>query len=228
MKRTFALAFVCGLLAEPLFAHAHGMSGRGMGGAPAFQGHFPAPSASFAAPHSFASPPVQFGNVRHFNPVGNTSGFATTPAFHTASNAALPAVRNVSPSPRVAWSGRNLANIPPSVQRNWDRGRDHEWNHHHFRWAGSSWVLLDPYPYGYDYPDFYSGGYYPYPYVANAPDSLGAEVQEALARQGYYRGDIDGATGPATRDAIATFQRNHRLAVTGTITPQLLDSLGLE
>lgn len=55
----------------------------------------------------------------------------------------------------------------------------------------------------------------------------GASVQRALARQGYYYGPIDGDIGPGSRRAIARYQADRGLRVTGSITPGLLDSLGL-
>jgi hypothetical protein len=55
----------------------------------------------------------------------------------------------------------------------------------------------------------------------------GASVQRELARRGYYRGAIDGSIGPASRSAIARYQADSGLSVTGSITPSLLRSLGL-
>jgi His-Xaa-Ser repeat protein HxsA len=58
-------------------------------------------------------------------------------------------------------------------------------------------------------------------------DSVVVDVQKELAREGYYRGSIDGIVGPTTRSAIATYQRAHGLPVNGRINTQLIDSLGL-
>jgi g-D-glutamyl-meso-diaminopimelate peptidase len=57
--------------------------------------------------------------------------------------------------------------------------------------------------------------------------SMVGAVQSDLARQGYYRGVIDGVYGPQTRGAITRYQRNHRLQVTGSLTTATLRSLGL-
>lgn len=54
-----------------------------------------------------------------------------------------------------------------------------------------------------------------------------AEVQRALARRGYYRGPIDGDLGPGSRNAIARYQADHGLRVTGGVNSSLLRSLGL-
>lgn len=50
-------------------------------------------------------------------------------------------------------------------------------------------------------------------------------VQIALLGQGYFEGQINGTVGPATRAAIRRFQQSRGLALTGTITPELLDAL---
>ena len=55
----------------------------------------------------------------------------------------------------------------------------------------------------------------------------GGAVQSDLAREGYYRGVIDGVYGPQTRVAITRYQSNHGLQVTGSLTPATLESLGL-
>lgn len=54
-----------------------------------------------------------------------------------------------------------------------------------------------------------------------------ASVQSALARRGYYRGSIDGVIGSQSRRAIANYQQDRGLRATGTITQDLLRSLGI-
>jgi hypothetical protein len=85
------------------------------------------------------------------------------------------------------------------------------------------------YPY-YSYP-YYDNEYYSSPSYSNYDSgddesSVGASVQRDLAQQGYYRGPVDGLVGPMTSAAIAAYQRDNRLPVTGTITHSLLRSLG--
>lgn len=58
-------------------------------------------------------------------------------------------------------------------------------------------------------------------------NSMDYEVQKALARRGYYRGPIDGDIGPGSRSAIARYQRDRGLHVTGSISSSLLRSLGI-
>jgi hypothetical protein len=114
------------------------------------------------------------------------------------------------------------------------------------------WYPYDYYGYGY-YPYGYSG--YPYGYdsgydnsnayqgqeyqgegnygqnsydsPSEGPGSVVTAAQEQLARDGYYHGRIDGVAGPGTRGAVARFQSDHNLRVTGTLTPDTLQTLGL-
>jgi peptidoglycan hydrolase-like protein with peptidoglycan-binding domain len=50
-------------------------------------------------------------------------------------------------------------------------------------------------------------------------------VQLGLLAYGYYEGTIDGVVGPKMKDSIRRFQKDFGLNVTGTITPQVLDTL---
>jgi hypothetical protein len=98
------------------------------------------------------------------------------------------------------------------------------------------------------YGGYYGGGYYPASYTydsyptrtvyrgvvetsyrapARYDADLSVDVQRALARRGYYRGEIDGDVGPATRAAIRSYQYNRGLEVTGRIDGSLLRSLNL-
>ena len=76
--------------------------------------------------------------------------------------------------------------------------------------------------YGYDPVDY---AYDPRP--AYPISSTVVAVQQALAAQGYYDGAIDGICGVGTRDAIADFQGDHGLPVSGIIDDELMRYLGL-
>jgi hypothetical protein len=135
----------------------------------------------------------------------------------------------------------------------WDRHHDHWWHGHRCRFVNGEWFIFDTgfypydywYPYGYPY-DEYAYDYYPYGYDAGAyqgdadyysqgvydssdqnADSTVAAAQEQLARQGYYRGEIDGIFGPETRRAIMRYQTDHGLRVTGRLNLDTLHALGL-
>jgi len=89
-----------------------------------------------------------------------------------------------------------------------------------------------PYYYGYGGPSYYYTDTVPYDdYSASVysddGSSVAAEVQMVLAKRGYYHGDVDGVIGPMSQDAIARYQANHGLAVTGVIDGGLLSSLGI-
>jgi Putative peptidoglycan binding domain len=115
-----------------------------------------------------------------------------------------------------------------------------------YPWDYLPYYASDYYPYDY-YTDVQPGyntapaNGYPYsyysdvqPYDNTAPDN-GAPVadatveatQERLAQLGYYNGPVDGIFGPATRDAVAKYQIDKQLDVTGSLSPDTLQSLGL-
>jgi peptidoglycan hydrolase-like protein with peptidoglycan-binding domain len=49
-------------------------------------------------------------------------------------------------------------------------------------------------------------------------------VQGRLARDGFYRGPIDGVWGPATADAVSRYQHAHGFEETGKLNRETLDS----
>ena len=52
-------------------------------------------------------------------------------------------------------------------------------------------------------------------------------AQERLAREGYYRGESDGAFSPEMRQALWRYQRSHGLRVTGYLDTDTLGAMGL-
>src|SRR6266568_4173424 len=92
-----------------------------------------------------------------------------------------------------------------------------------YYWNAGYWFPAwgyDPYvTYAYDGPI--------YGYNGLSPDQVTVNVQEQLARVGYYDGPIDGLLGPMTREAIAAYQADNGLAVTSAIDEPTLAALGL-
>jgi len=84
------------------------------------------------------------------------------------------------------------------------------------------------YGYGYNEPAYTVYGTSSYNNDSDDGGSVSVRVQRELAREGYYRGAIDGIFGPSTRGAIAAYQRDNGLRVTGTINGHLLDALDLD
>ena len=82
------------------------------------------------------------------------------------------------------------------------------------------------YPYGY-----YTGVQPDYNTAADngapAADPTVEATQERLAQLGYYNGPVDGIFGPTTRDAVAKYQMDKQLEVTGSLSPDTLQSLGV-
>jgi hypothetical protein len=98
------------------------------------------------------------------------------------------------------------------THRSWERNRRYSWNNHQYRWYDGGWLIIDA---GFT-PDYYTSS-----------DSIEVQVQIELADQGYYRGPIDGDVGYGTRRAIARYQDDNGLRVTGGINHSLLLALGL-
>src|SRR5215510_3757467 len=125
----------------------------------------------------------------------------------------------------------------------WDRRHAHFHNGRFFVFIGGFWCGLDAGYFPWDYLPYYPNDYYPYDYCTdvdqyhyngdtyNVDPADSAEVQSVqmqLARLGYYNGSIDGIFGPSTRDAVAKFQIANQLNVTGSLSPDTLQSLGLQ
>lgn len=53
------------------------------------------------------------------------------------------------------------------------------------------------------------------------------EIQQALADQGYYKGEPNGVWGPESVDALKEFQAKQSLPVTGKLSARSLIGLGL-
>src|SRR5437870_1866915 len=192
------------------------------------------------------------GNINRVNHSNQFAGNRTITNLRRDGNGARQ-IRSGNNLP-TNWRNHVVAQHSGNWQRNWDRSRDHVWHGHHCRFINGSWVIFDfgfyPWwPYWYPY-DYYADDYYGYPYGYDPgyydsgayqgeeyygqnsygeeySDSTVAAAQERLAREGYYRGQIDGVNGPETRRAVARYQSNHGLRVTGALTTDTLEALGL-
>lgn len=122
-----------------------------------------------------------------------------------------------------------------AFRRHWHEWHDRNWWHNHcdtIVFVSTGYYFLDGsywYPaYGYDplnsYYD-YDGPVYTYSNLL--PDEVIANVQTALQDAGYYYGEITGSLGVDTRAAIANFQRDYGLPITGAIDEATVEALGL-
>jgi hypothetical protein len=120
-------------------------------------------------------------------------------------------------------------------RRHWHEWHDRNWWHNHCEtivFVNTGYYFLDGsywYPaYGYDplqtYYD-YDGPVYTYSNLL--PDEVIANVQTALQDTGYYFGSITGSLSVDTRAAIANFQRDYGLPITGAIDEETVEALGL-
>ena len=178
----------------------------------------------------------------------NRPASPTRQNMRTSNTQSSAAVRKAMANHRV------FARHDGNWHRDWDRHHAHFDHGHVFVFTDGFWWGLYPwdyYPYGdyssypsdsYDYP--YGSNEYPYdsydyntqdPYSyyngSNAPAESGngvvSSVQSQLAKLGYYPGAVDGVAGDETQAAIARYQQDNDLSVTGTVTAATLQSLGL-
>jgi Putative peptidoglycan binding domain len=128
------------------------------------------------------------------------------------------------------WQGSNY-----QVFRNYrSEWHDRDWwrrSHSRIVFVFGGWYYWNS---GYWFPawGYDPGAYYAYDgpiYAYNnlPPDQVIANVQAALQQQGYYHGEVDGLLGPLTREAVASYQRDHGLYTTSTIDRPTLESLGM-
>jgi hypothetical protein len=122
-----------------------------------------------------------------------------------------------------------------AFRRHWHEWHDRNWWHDHcdtIVFVATGYYFLDGsywYPaWGYDplqsYYD-YDGPVYTYSDLL--PDEVIANVQTALQDAGYYFGAITGSLSIDTRAAIANFQRDYGLQITGAIDEATVEALGL-
>ena len=139
--------------------------------------------------------------------------------------------------------------------RDWDRHHAHFHNNRVFVFVDGFWWGLNPWDYDsyYGYPYDYNNSYpyddyngYPYSYYDSSypsdyndqPSYAGSQqyvanamvgtVQSELAKLGYYTGVIDGALGDQTEAALARYQEDNGLSVTGIVDGATLQSLGIK
>jgi len=124
----------------------------------------------------------------------------------------------------------------------WDALRSHRHEWHDRNWwrehctnivfVGGGYYFLDGsywYPaLGYDpFNNYYDYDGPVYTYGNLLPDQVIANVQEVLQEAGYYGGPITGSLDVETRAALANFQRDYGLLITGAIDQPTIESLGL-
>jgi hypothetical protein len=122
-----------------------------------------------------------------------------------------------------------------ALKRSRHERHDSNWWKRHCRtivFVNTGYYYLDAgywYPaYGYDPAyDYYDYDGPIYTYGDLLPDQVIANVQRALQQAGYYTGPVTGSIGSGTRAALANFQRDSDLIITGAIDEPTVASLGL-
>jgi Putative peptidoglycan binding domain len=176
------------------------------------------------------------------NPATKTTTIAPATRTFQPRRFNLPTQTKPTTAPRVTYQpGRRIPGSETWRDRRYTAFRDYTctwhdryWYHRHydrivFVFGGSYfWNAGYWYPaWGYDPYAYYSYDGPIYAYDDLPPDQVIANVQAALADQGYYDGAIDGILGPLTRAAIARYQQDHGLYVTSAVDEPTLASLGM-
>ena len=94
----------------------------------------------------------------------------------------------------------------------------------YYYWNAGYWCPAWGYDPAYQYYD-YDGPIYTYGNLL--PDQVIVNVQRALKQLGYYAGGTTGSLGPTTRQALANYQADAGLEVTGAIDAATVEALGL-
>jgi Putative peptidoglycan binding domain len=137
--------------------------------------------------------------------------------------------------PKKSHHKKGDVSFEEAFRRHWHEWHDRNWWHNNCQtivFVNTGYYFLDGsywYPaWGYDplqtYYD-YDGPVYTYSNLL--PDEVIANVQTALQDAGYYYGEITGSLGVDTRAALANFQRDYGLPITGAIDESTVEALGL-
>ena len=231
--------------------HAFGRGTAPAGGFGGARSSLPAGHFSTIPPgHSFASfatrplyrQPVYAGRVNGWVTPSVRATTVSNRGSQVSRSAAAGSLAQRTLSARNHIFARQDINSHP----NWNQHRAYYSNGHWWSYDGGAWIGLDAGFFPWDYYPYYAFDYYPYayypgyyadvePYYSNdgvsssipVPDSTVSAVQTQLAQLGYYNGPVDGIFGPLTRDAVAKYQIDKQLDVTGSLSAQTLQSFGL-
>jgi hypothetical protein len=132
-------------------------------------------------------------------------------------------------------TGRNRFSYSDALRRSRREWHNCNWWKQHFTsivFVNSGYYYLDA---GYWYPawgydplnNYYDNDGPIYTYGNLLPDQVIANVQVALQDAGYYAGPITGSLNVDTRVALANYQRDQGLLITGAIDQPTIESLGL-
>ena len=221
------------------FAGGVGMRGGGVG--------FGGARFSSSAPN-FAGAGPRFSSMGHPSsrqPIYDGRPNRSVTSNITSNRAAMAStVRPSQTLPQRGVNGRIDHHIAERHDTNWhndwDRRHAHFDHGRFFVFNNGFWFGLDDGFFPWDYLPYYADDYYPYDYYADSlpynnnaynidpADSATIQaVQRQLLSLGYYNGSIDGVFGPSTRDAVANYQIANHLNVTGSLSPDTIQSLGV-
>jgi hypothetical protein len=132
-------------------------------------------------------------------------------------------------------TGRNRFSYSDALRRHRREWHNRDWWRQHCNtivFVSGGYYFLDAgywYPaWGYDpFNNYYDYDGPVYTYGNLLPDEVIANVQVALQEAGYYGGPITGSLNIETRAALANYQRDQGLLMTGAIDQPTIELLGL-
>jgi hypothetical protein len=168
------------------------------------------------------SPAVQNTQIAQRNQANAIAANRAQAVRNQRNSIAFGGQTRITNNSRVDVRNRSYYRPPVDVYRNWHQGREYTWNDHRYHWRNGGWVIIDAGPdYYYDSPSVVYRSF-------DNDVSVLASVQSRLDREGYDAGPADGVMGGRTSSAIAAYQQDHGLKVTGEVTDGLLRSLDLK
>jgi hypothetical protein len=173
--------------------------------------------------------------VRNVLPTFQTGSRLPSRSFATNSASPDAATTTATTAARNTQNQNNRVSFTEASRRYNHARHDRGWWQRHY----SNIVLVDDGYYywdsGYWYPAWgYDPSYDSYPYDGPIygfdglnPDQVVVDVQTQLQRNGYYSNAISGVLDPSTQAAIAAYQQDHNLSITGVVDSATVASLGL-
>jgi len=179
----------------------------------------------------------QAANAQESSPNKSTGPYASATPARVRRPVERPIVARTPTATPAAKSTSNIRlSYTDALRRYRHERHDRNWWKQHYitivlvaggyyYWDAGYWCPAWGYDPLYEYYD-YDGPIYTYGNLL--PDQVIINVQRALQQLGYYSGGLTGSLGSTTRAAIAAYQRDVGLAVTGVVDAPTVEALGLD
>jgi hypothetical protein len=178
---------------------------------------------------------AQRGTVAMVNPVRQNGNSFSDPSMVDRRPGERAAHMATAHRDNSISNAQPLLNYGDALRRCWHERHDRTWwkaryrtivfvNSGYYYWFAGYWFPAFGYDPLYDTYD-HDGPIYTYGNLL--PDQVIYYVQRALQQLGYYAGGLTGSLGPSSRAALAAYQQDAGLIVTGAIDAPTVEALGL-